>query len=752
MTAPAAPLWPEKFPPSAWDTVRVKETATLSPRDAVGRLWRVVVIQEGVSKNNWNYPGEVLARDFRVFEGVRVAVTWEALDHHDPVGVLRNVAAERVDGLMAITADAEIEDPTARTRLLEAYRKGAPYQFSIDANVRAHESRDATGRTRREVTAILEPTELTIVRRGAAGGRVQRLVASAPAPAVTGASDNSSNEQTSAGSTGAGTVKNEDEEEPTMAATAEKDPKIEAGAADQRATESENRVREALEGAARAQKAAEEALAKAKAEGEASAQRARESEFKALLTEKLAEVKGLPGEAKARVRESFIGADGKVARVVEAKEIDAAVEKERDYLKRVTASAAGGRITGCGEPAAEVLVEERDKIQAAMDGMLLGRDVPVRAKEGVDAKPGARVPRFKSILRAIENVENGGRRLETDEYFSKCLGWQPAEKRATESYRRARESLQVSSFAEILGDSVRRVLLDTFRADSKIEDVKRISSRYGVPLADYRENKRVKMGGYGLLSTVPEGGTYPTLTSPEDTQAVYTPAKKGGIEELTEEMILADDVGALQAIPMRLKEAAVETLYQDVFNVMANNSNIGDGSALFRTGNKTSSAFGKATLNAARLAMRQQSPYGDTTKKLGAKNLPRFCVIPADLEETAEIHFGSKSKVTSETTTTIDYSTVTPNIHEQNRGGRKVEIIVVDYWTDAADCALIADPSKVQTIEVGFIGGKEEPELFVQDQRNVGSMFDADKQKWKIKFPYGICFLDHRGFYGFSRA
>jgi hypothetical protein len=40
-------------------------------------------------------------------------------------------------------------------------------------------------------------------------------------------------------------------------------------------------------------------------------------------------------------------------------------------------------------------------------------------------------------------------------------------------------------------------------------------------------------------------------------------------------------------------------------------------------------------------------------------------------------------------------------------------------------------------LEVGFLDGQEEPELFVQDQPNGGSMFSNDKLTYKIRHIYG---------------
>ncbi len=65
------------------------------------------------------------------------------------------------------------------------------------------------------------------------------------------------------------------------------------------------------------------------------------------------------------------------------------------------------------------------------------------------------------------------------------------------------------------------------------------------------------------------------------------------------------------------------------------------------------------------------------------------------------------------------------------------EVIPVDYWTDGNDWTTVANPMVLPVLEIGFLGGQEEPELFVQDQPNAGSMFSNDKTTYKIRHIYG---------------
>jgi hypothetical protein len=40
-------------------------------------------------------------------------------------------------------------------------------------------------------------------------------------------------------------------------------------------------------------------------------------------------------------------------------------------------------------------------------------------------------------------------------------------------------------------------------------------------------------------------------------------------------------------------------------------------------------------------------------------------------------------------------------------------------------------------LEIGFLDGREEPELFIQDMPNTGSMFSNDKLTYKLRHIYG---------------
>ena len=247
------------------------------------------------------------------------------------------------------------------------------------------------------------------------------------------------------------------------------------------------------------------------------------------------------------------------------------------------------------------------------------------------------------------------------------------------------------------------------------------------------------MGGYGVLSTVSEGGTYQSLTSPTDEEATYAVSKKGGLEDITMEMIADDDVGAIRRIPTKLARAAQITLYRAVFGTFVTNAAVTyDSVALFNAthANLGTTALSAAELTVVKIAMRDQAAYGDSINFLGIK--PKWLIIPAELEALAIRLRDSEVMVQASAFTATE-----PNVHYKS-----FDYIIVDYWTDATDWFVVADPTTIPTLEVGFYQGRQEPELFTQDQPEVGSVFTADKITYKIRHIYGVGVLDHRGMYG----
>ena len=300
---------------------------------------------------------------------------------------------------------------------------------------------------------------------------------------------------------------------------------------------------------------------------------------------------------------------------------------------------------------------------------------------------------------------------------------------------RGTESLVSTSWAQALGDSIHRRMIRLYRQPS-LQTWRKIVSDI-VPVADFRDQRRIRIGGYGTLPVVNEGAPYQPLQSPGDEEAVYRVIKRGGTEDLTLETIANDDVAAVRNIPRLLGLAAAITLYRFVWDLLLTNATCTyDSTALFHTNHGNTDnpmALNSTGLSTARRKMRKQAAYGDAANILSL--MPRLLVVPPELEEVAYQLTRSAVAVTSNSDATI------PNLHQG------LDYEVIDYMTDANDWFAIADPAMCPTIEIGFYQGREEPELFTQADSNTGSMFAADKYTYKLRHTYHGTPLEHRGFY-----
>lgn len=280
-----------------------------------------------------------------------------------------------------------------------------------------------------------------------------------------------------------------------------------------------------------------------------------------------------------------------------------------------------------------------------------------------------------------------------------------------------RESLDSTTFSNALGTSITRRMIGEYRANARYDGWRKICNV--VPVQDFRTQTRVNIGGYGDLPAVTQSSPYLSLTSPTDAAATYTPTKRGGTEDVTLEMIKNDDVGAIRLIPVRMARSAKRTLSKFVFDFIRTNPTLYDGVAFFHAshGNLGSTAFSAAEYGVVRTAMLKQAER-DSSDRMGIG--PAGILCPPDLESAVWTAFQRGT-----------------NLDKDFIQSLQPEIIPVWYWTDATDWAAYADPMDIPGIEVGFLDGQEEPELFVQDAPNQGSMFSNDKVTYKIRHIYG---------------
>jgi len=692
---------PEPVEPVAEVVTILSDGALLESADnGAGWKWRMQVIQAGISRNKTEYPLDVLHRRAGLYEGV--TAYYGGADHSpahrgfsDVGGWITNPSPNP----RGVEATFEINKgkPELRETFLHAWdvsqRTGrTPFGFSHVVPHGKYKStvrRLAEGLVRRidDFTAV---DSVDIVMRPSAGGELIGLVAAID--------------------TGQERILRTMED---LLARLRRGETLTEAEMTQLATEAPAELAKA---SAEAVKLAptpapldDSALTEAEQRFE---QRIAMSECRLVLAETLSESK-LPEPVKAGIREDFEGV------IFDHDKLAKRIERDRATAAKLVEAAGGGQPRS---GSIEITEDVRDKQRKALDGLFEGAPI-----DGVTP--------YRSIKQAFLDISGQSLSYIDGQLPFQILG----EATQYSPVSALTEAIDSTSWGQVLGDSITRRMIREYN-HPQFDSWRKITTDI-VPLNDFRTQRRTRFGGYGDLPVVAEGGTYQPTTSPTDEEATYSPTKRGYLESLTLEVIANDDVGSLRRLPQRMGRAAARTLHDFVWTdmILGNPTVTYDATTLFHSnhGNTGTTALSATALLAVENAMRNQTAYNETGHVLGAGNTPKILVIPNELRETA--YRLTQSGVMSQASS---FTATEPNMFQ---GG--YEVIVMDDWTDATDWYAFANPQDTPNLEVGFLNGREEPELFVQDQPTIGSNFTADKITYKIRHIYGATNLDHRGAY-----
>lgn len=291
----------------------------------------------------------------------------------------------------------------------------------------------------------------------------------------------------------------------------------------------------------------------------------------------------------------------------------------------------------------------------------------------------------------------------------------------------ASESIATGDFPNLLLNSMTKRLLQDY-AELAIDGLDMLYTP--ATITDYKQQDRVREGYFGSLSTVAEGATYQEITKPTDERASYTVGKKGGLLTISEETIRNDDLGAIARFPGRLARAGRWTLKEFVSNFFMTNPNYGaDGVAWFNAAhsNLGASPLAVDALVTAKTALRRQTEK-DSGKSLGL--LLNWIMVPPELESTA--------------IAINQTNTAGSNQFFQAFGGNNERIIVNEILTDTNDWYYGAKQEDAPFLEIGFLDGIRQPQIFLANQPTVGLQFTADQLVYKVKYVFGGAIVDFR--------
>jgi hypothetical protein len=732
----------------------IREGTSLGPSvEKKGESWEVVLLAFGKSKRPpyFVYTKEAAQKSLTVIKGAKLY----ANSNPDDFGHTKDAANKRPMDIVGIITDAWLTESDLRAKVsllpsgdwlkknlsyAEANNLPMPYELSIDAGGSVREESTGSGKSQYVVESFSH-FSVDVVERGAAGGKIVKMVAS---------------QQTTGGSAmrnkllllfslfyptflesakidGLTVPENElytklmeadkpqsrfqlpdgfDKAPPVVDALLTKIRESLGKLTGTEKTEAApwiEKITESLKPAQQApanQPVVDPAIERRMKEAEERVQKMELQACGALLQTKLSASK-LPLPLQEDLREQF------KERIFKEADLDASIERTRKTYGKFTASAPNSRGMDVN-----VTFEESDKVALGIQGFFLTKSLkPLTEKEWKEDMKG--IPPLRSIREAYILATGD---TEVSGLKSKST--------------RLSESMQSADWASIISTAINKRLvrdypmlgLDTWRPFVDI-----------VPATNFLTRTVVRYGGYGDLPTRAEGAPYMPLTSPGDEKATYTPSTRGGTEDLTREQIMNDQVGAVQKIPQRLNRAAAWTLHKFVYEFLnpATNAVIYDTAVLYITAggfphaNYGTGALDATYLAAARLRMMKQTEK-PSSRVLGLRL--KYLLIPPDLESSTDgLVVPAYGK----------YNDVPDFLQKQS-----IVPIVVPYWTDTNNWAAVANPADIIGLELAFINGQETPEVFVSDLPNVGSWFTNDKLTYKIRHEYGGAVTDFRAFDG----
>jgi hypothetical protein len=309
-----------------------------------------------------------------------------------------------------------------------------------------------------------------------------------------------------------------------------------------------------------------------------------------------------------------------------------------------------------------------------------------------------------------------------------CLRWRGAHLAGMSDARVVQLAMSTSDFPQILANVANKTLLDAYRAaPAALKQICRITTA-----ADFKERRVLRFGEGTGLQFKAEGASYTYGSIAEQTSS-YSVKTFGRIFAFTREMIVNDDLGALDQFFRAAGRLAVEFEARMLADLLTANGGAGpvlsDGLPLFHAtrGNLASSggAISVNTLDAARAALRRMKGL-DGQVIIDAD--PRFLIVPVSKQTTAE-----------QVTTSI-----TPAQPDQvNPFAGRLSVLADPHLDDASTTAwyVAAEPANVPTFEFAYLEGTNGPTTETETD------FDSDTLKFKIRLDVGAGVVDWRGIY-----
>lgn len=367
-----------------------------------------------------------------------------------------------------------------------------------------------------------------------------------------------------------------------------------------------------------------------------------------------------------------------------------------------------------GGPRVQAGADERDRLRAAGTDILLARAAILSGADAARARQGNPFGNGSLIAMAEQCLIRAGvntREMTRDQIAQAVLAQQGT-----------------SDFPIILENTLHRMVIGAYNATAFTWQ------RFCAvgTLSDYRPHARYHLSSFSDLKEVNEHGEYENGVLGDAAKETLQGKRKGRILQITPEVLVNDDLGAISRPAAVLGQAAGRTIEKDVYALFALNSGAGptmsDGLALFHAshGNITgNTAPTVAAFDALRQAMGvQKDPGGNDYLDI----TPAICVTPLSL--------GGTARVVNEAQYDVDVSS---KFQVPNKSRGMVRDVVDSPRLAGTAWYVFADPNLEPVFEVAFLDGVQVPTI--EQETN----FRTDGLSWKVAHRYAAGAVGWRG-------
>ncbi|HEU4589372.1 MAG TPA: head maturation protease, ClpP-related [Steroidobacteraceae bacterium] len=252
-------------------------------------------------------------------------------------------------------------------------------------------------------------------------------------------------------------------------------------------------------------------------------------------------------------------------------------------------------------------------------------------------------------------------------------------------------------------------------------------------LSDFRPHIRYRSSSLGDLQLRNAEGEFVTIQLNDAERESITAKVRGGIVNVSREMLANDDLGIFTDLAMELGKASSRTREKALYVLLAQNAGfgptLGDGVAMFHATHKNISASAGApsvsTIDADRQLMAAQTdPSGNDVLDIA----PSIWLGPKTL--------GSSVRVIN----LAQYDPDTPNkLQKPNAVVGAYDQIVDTARLTGTPWFSFADPNIEPMFEMGFVDGQQEPQLAMEEA------FTQHGMKWRIVDEWGMAGVGFRG-------